>query len=99
MALTAASASAACTSTSAIHESASGAASNVASPRTEMLHPAGAMNELPVVVVRGVSAVSVSGRAAAGGDDCEVPVAGSAAGGVAAAAGVAATGVAAGGWL
>ena len=32
-----------------------------------MLHPAGAMNGLPVVVVRGVSAVSVSEGAASGG--------------------------------
>jgi hypothetical protein len=42
------------------------------------------MNGLPVVVVRGVSAVSVSGRAAAGGGDCGIAAGGSAAGGVAA---------------
>jgi hypothetical protein len=55
------------------------------------------MNGLPVVVVRGVSAVSVSDRAAAGGGDGELPVEASA---VVAVVGVAAVGgVAAVDWL
>jgi hypothetical protein len=49
-----------------------------------MLQPAGAMNGLPVVVVRGVSAVSVSDRAAGGGGDSGLPVERSAVGEVAA---------------
>src|SRR5262245_35532957 len=65
-------------STSAIHELPSGAPRIVASPRTANVHPAGAVNALPVVVVFGVSAASVSlaapgagaGDGAGGGAGC-----------------------------
>jgi hypothetical protein len=48
------------------------------------------MNELPAVVASGVSAVSFSERAAAGGGDCGLPVGGLAAGDVSAVGEVAA---------
>src|SRR5204862_1584066 len=67
-ALSALSASAARTSATAIHESPSGVPRIVASPRTAIVPPAGAMNELPAVVVFGVSAAIVSVLAGAGAE-------------------------------
>jgi hypothetical protein len=48
-------------------ESPSGGSRIVAAPRTEIAHPAGAMNVLPSAVVFGVSAVSRSAAGAGAG--------------------------------
>src|SRR5262249_9460758 len=63
---TAASASLAWTSTSAIWEPGSGALRMVAGPLTTTLQPSGAMNVFPATVVFGVSAVIRSGTASLG---------------------------------